>query len=88
MECFRYGGDEFCAVIFDSDAEHIKEQLRGFQQQLAGYRNREGKRIPVSVSIGLTRFNGRQEMVIAESDKALYRAKKENKGNIVFFGES
>lgn len=87
MECFRYGGDEFCAVIFDSDAGHIKAQLWDFQQQLAGYRNRDGKSIPISVSIGLTRFTGKMETAIAESDKALYRAKKGKKGNIVFFKE-
>lgn len=87
MESFRYGGDEFCAVIFDSDSAHVREQLEDFQKQLMGYRNREGKSVPISVSIGLTRFTGKMETAIAESDKALYRAKKGKKGNIVFFKE-
>lgn len=89
MVCFRYGGDEFCAVIFDSQRNMVTEQLREFQSNLRAYMSSGGERIPISISIGVTEFKEQQglESMLERADQALYRAKNEKKGNIVFFEE-
>lgn len=86
MISFRYGGDEFCAIIFERDRELAIEQLQEFQRHLRGYASSGGKKIPISVSIGLTEFKEEKhlEHIVERADRALYRAKNEKKGSIVF----
>lgn len=86
MICFRYGGDEFCALIFDEDRKSAELRLRNLQEKLAQYVGSDDKKIPVSISIGVTDYHREAalEQLISKSDKAMYQAKALCKGSIVF----
>ncbi len=74
-KCFRYGGDEFCAVLPGDDPQ-IERIDRAFLQELARQRERE-PRLPY-VSIGYARYapgTDRIEDAAEEADRMMYRYK-------------
>ena len=85
MLCFRYGGDEFCAFLFDDKWEDGEERLKRLQDQLRQYTvNGTDERLQLSISIGVTPYDAAVELaeLIARADKAMYQVKKRNKGSI------
>ncbi|MCQ4635357.1 GGDEF domain-containing protein [Anaerovorax odorimutans] len=86
MLCFRYGGDEFCALIYDDKWADAEKRLEELQYQLSQYTIGETKGgALLSVSIGATPYDSSLDLedLIARADKAMYQAKKERKGSIV-----
>lgn len=75
----RWGGEEFIALLPDTDAEHgvlIAERLR---QAVSDSYGQTGKRAPVTISIGVAAWpetEGDWRDVIQGADAALYRAKE------------
>ncbi|MBU6153895.1 MAG: GGDEF domain-containing protein [Bdellovibrionales bacterium] len=75
----RYGGEEFCLLLPSTviqDAEKTAELLRG---KIQGHSfNYEGKRIPVTSSLGVSELRSDMENasdLIKSADKALYESK-------------
>jgi diguanylate cyclase (GGDEF)-like protein len=84
---FRYGGDEFVALLVDSDAvgsEVVAERLR---QKIEGTSFLiEGQSMKLTVSIGLACFPdhaGSRQAIIALADEAMYKGKNKSR-NIVY----
>lgn len=86
----RYGGEEFLLVLTNSDerqaaevAERIRKKIESFEFVY------EGKRIPVTVSMGVSSlkkdFPDAQEMYKA-ADKALYESKRTGKNKVTVAG--
>ena len=86
----RYGGEEFVALLANADPDglHIVgDRLRaGIEKAIVVF---EGKRIPITVSIGLVEGqvvgNEHQfgELLFAAADSAMYRAKNSGRNCIV-----
>lgn len=89
MLCFRYGGDEFCAFIFDGKWAGGKAKLERLQQRLCTYRSEEHGPIPLSISIGVTPYEEglSLDQMIARADQAMYQVKQAKKGGIILQGE-
>lgn len=75
----RYGGEEFVAVLPNTDAHGATVVAENIRRQIAGWRGEvNGKRLQVSVSLGVAeRMAGddRIENVIKRADQALHLAK-------------
>lgn len=89
----RYGGEEFCVLLPDVAMDHaalLAERARaaveanGFQFQ--------GKRIPVTISVGvalLARESAEDiERLVARADEALYSAKASGRNRVVAYPEN
>jgi diguanylate cyclase (GGDEF)-like protein len=91
----RFGGDEFVILLHDLDTDLEKARndtsavvvkiMANLQKGLAF----KGARMPVTCSAGVTVFRGRgasPEGLIAEADKAMYRAKALGRNRYVIHG--
>jgi diguanylate cyclase (GGDEF)-like protein len=81
---YRYGGEEFCALLPDTDldaATVVAERVRAAVELLdvAGRDALPGCRLTVSVGVAV----GRPEPGIAEADRALYAAKTTGRNRVV-----
>lgn len=88
---FRYGGDEFVAVLSPSDlptAQAVAERIRQSVEQMP-FLSEDGLDIRFTVSIGVALFPEHaksKQSVIEAADKAMYSAKKTTR-NRVFIAE-
>jgi two-component system cell cycle response regulator len=82
----RFGGDEFSAFLFDHDsvaATAMGEQIRRVVE--SANMEREGIPLKPTISIGVTCYpDGGRDLLglLAEADKALYRAKEQGKNRV------
>ncbi|MFZ9519703.1 MAG: diguanylate cyclase [Silvanigrellaceae bacterium] len=88
----RYGGEEILIVVFGATREGCCQAAEKFRIAVEEHEFIfEGKRVPVSTSVGVSLFtdlNDSRENVVARADKCLYAAKA-NGRNAVYcdFGE-
>lgn len=88
----RYGGEELLVVLLNVDPEGCSVAAEKFRQAIAKHEFCfEGKKIPVTTSVGASIFlspDDTREAVVARADKCLYAA-KHNGRNVTFadFGE-
>jgi diguanylate cyclase (GGDEF)-like protein len=78
---FRYGGDEFCALLPGADAGRAHTVLGAYLALLRHWRppDSEERRAPLSASIGLAIYpadGDTADRLLDAADTALYRAKK------------
>lgn len=79
---FRYGGEEFAAVLMDIDDEVCKQVLNRFKSKVENFDF--PKQDTITISIGYTDFdrNLTVEQLIDQADKALYYAKEHGRNAI------
>ncbi len=82
---FRYGGEEFAAVLMDIDDEAAALALERFRASVENYEF--PKRNSVTVSIGYTLFDIEKTLhqLIDEADKALYFCKHNGRNQVSLF---
>ncbi|MFQ5993556.1 MAG: putative bifunctional diguanylate cyclase/phosphodiesterase [Acidiferrobacterales bacterium] len=83
----RWGGDEFLCLLPDADDEKgavIAERLR--RQVAERPADVDGRRVPVTLSIGLAHFpyaGDRLDKILTSADAALYGAKRRGRNRVV-----
>ena len=83
-KAFRYGGEEFCLILPNTDAEGallLAEQLRlAISEQAFVFQDTE---IPLTISCGISTYQQQvdigPEQIFAGADKALYQAKHDGR---------
>lgn len=89
-DAFRYGGEEFVVLLANTDllgAAHIAEVIR--RQIETAEISVDGKKIPVTVSIGVAAMTPdcgyASEALIVNADRALYQAKDGGRNRVHVF---
>lgn len=83
VNAFRFGGDEFCVLLYDCSREESEQICRRLQERFAAAEVHASCE-RVSVSIGIARFESGEQP--QRADTALYQA-KQKKGSICFSEE-
>ncbi len=83
----RYGGEEFLAVLPDSDigdASQVAERLRVAVEQTALFAVEGDSLPPLTLSLGIAQMqtDDNQDSLIGSADKALYRAKHHGRNRV------
>jgi diguanylate cyclase (GGDEF)-like protein len=79
---FRYGGDEFVAILSGCDlptAQAVAERIRATVEQTEFLKEKAGKPIHFTVSIGVALFPDHantKQAIIQAADQAMYSAKR------------
>lgn len=84
----RYGGEEIAVILLDSNgenAERIAEKIRMNIENHSIILNEQTEAINVTVSIGTSTYREGilKDELIANADKALYRAKEEGRNKVI-----
>ncbi|SHI89984.1 diguanylate cyclase (GGDEF) domain-containing protein [Desulfofundulus thermosubterraneus DSM 16057] len=82
----RYGGEEFIIMLPDTSLNRSQVALERIRSQIAGQRLLPEMDVVVTASIGATEYSGRGTAsvsdLIAQADRAMYKAKKEGKNMV------
>ena len=84
----RYGGDEFCVILTETDKEAAFLKAENIRREIEGCQFLDNQRQPdknPSVSIGVAAFPadaGDREKLLKKVDDALYRSKKEGRNQV------
>ncbi|MDO7902117.1 diguanylate cyclase [Pseudomonas sp. K1(2024)] len=83
----RYGGDEFCLILPDTDQHQAGLAMERLRQQVSAYRNPQLPELRISLSIGLSVYHESlktPEQWLEDADKALYAAKHQGRNQVNF----
>jgi diguanylate cyclase (GGDEF)-like protein len=83
----RYGGEEFAIILPDTGCDGAEVLARRLCIEIAAVPYVfAGKKVPYSVSIGLSMYDGKKpkpkDQLIGEADKAMYQSKADGKSRI------
>jgi diguanylate cyclase (GGDEF)-like protein/PAS domain S-box-containing protein len=85
----RYGGDEYAILLPDTPLDHAKDAAERIRERISSHIfSIQGKKIKLSASVGVVKFNKVQiniDEFIDRADKALYSAKKKGRNAIAFW---
>jgi len=84
---YRYGGEEFCVLLNDTDLDEavaVAERLRAAVEAIdvPGAEHQPGGRVTISVGVART-LPGRHDQVVEQADTALYQAKHGGRNRVI-----
>ena len=84
--CARFGGDEFCAVLFNTDKDRAERFEADFEKALIRATEESGKPYPIHASIGISEFKTSQTSDIFTcfkiADEKMYARKRAYKSSL------
>lgn len=83
----RYGGDEFCLILPDTDECQAAIAMERLREQVSAYRNPQLPELRISLSIGLSAYHddlASPEHWLENADRALYAAKHQGRNQVNF----
>ena len=84
----RYGGEEFIALLHDTDKESVFQTADRFRKVLEEYKWAIDYQITASIGVSVYREDHRNITdLINEADKALYKAKETGRNRVVIFSK-
>ena len=86
---FRYGGEEFCMLLPDTDPEEAAELMENYRQRIESHVvTHDGKEMSVTVSVGISCApkDSRDEKILFErADECLYVAKENGRNQVTTY---
>jgi diguanylate cyclase (GGDEF)-like protein len=82
----RYGGDEFCVVLPETDASGARIVAQRFLEGARAWRSPGGTAVTCSVGIAALQKDATVEALLAEADQALYRVKAKGRDGLAVAG--
>lgn len=86
-QAFRYGGEEFCMLMPDTDAQTAAKVMEGFRALVEGnVCDHDGAKLKVTVSIGIASYPAHGEtsrLLFEAADRALYQAKEAGRNTVM-----
>ncbi len=83
----RYGGEEFALLATQTDregAEALAEKVRTeVREARLPFEDEAGRRLSITVSVGVAQFHGDEKALFNDADRALYQAKHSGKDCVV-----
>lgn len=79
---FRYGGEEFTAIIEDISPQHIESVLNRFREKVAQYKFAFSCKVTISIGCARIAAGGAYPMTIDKADKALYYSKEHGRNKV------
>ena len=79
---FRYGGEEFAAIIEDISPQHIETVLNRFREKVTQYAFAFSCKVTVSIGCARIEPGGASPMTIDKADKALYYSKEHGRNRV------
>ncbi|MPN38873.1 hypothetical protein SDC9_186398 [bioreactor metagenome] len=85
---FRFGGDEFCAILQTRSLEDAASVCHQIQSDFIQVVEADAGPIPSGISIGLTACDPGEDpqTLMNRADAALYRAKRVQRGGVSLWG--
>ncbi len=79
---FRYGGEEFAAVLMDITPQQAQHKLEQFRQQIANHRFPHLDQVTISIGYTLFDRNLSMDELIGQADNALYYCKSTTRNSV------
>ena len=76
----RFGGEEFIIIFKDCDVNTACARMEQFRQDIE---KATDSPVPITVSVGVSKYNGDFEKTIVNVDNALYKAKNTGRNRVV-----
>ncbi len=76
----RYGGEEFVIILKNCDVNNACARMEQFRREIESATDTP---VPITVSVGVSRYNGDFSKSIQNVDNALYKAKNSGRNKVV-----
>jgi diguanylate cyclase (GGDEF)-like protein len=83
---YRFGGEEFVALIRNVDFDNAYQKLEAFRNTVASYKFPQIDQLTVTIGFAQARATDTPEMVVGNADEALYFGKAHGRNQVNCYG--
>ena len=85
---YRYGGEEFSAIIDQVTIEEMQDLMQQVRRNVEAYRFPQVGQVTVSIGVAELRHNSLPSTLLDFADQALYQAKDQGRNRVNFYHDS